>query len=186
MDKFTCACCGYKTLTEKPPGTYEICKICFWEDDVVQYEDPFYRGGANHVSLYEAQRNFIEFGACERDMKKHVREPNENDVKDINWCLIDYNDDRLDTIEISLNTINTIDELHLEFKNKLSFPDFYGMNWDAFWDAITGLVFMPKRIIFFDWYEFEIKFPKDSRILKSILEEYKKEYSTVSCKVCYK
>lgn len=24
-------CCGYKTLTKKPPGTYEICSICFWE-----------------------------------------------------------------------------------------------------------------------------------------------------------
>lgn len=31
--KFTCPCCGYKTMKGKPPGTYEICEICFWEDD---------------------------------------------------------------------------------------------------------------------------------------------------------
>lgn len=26
-----CPCCGYRTLRER--GDYEICKICFWEDD---------------------------------------------------------------------------------------------------------------------------------------------------------
>ncbi|MDR2992886.1 MAG: hypothetical protein LBV11_03505, partial [Bacillus cereus] len=23
--KYTCPCCGYRTLEEEPPGTYEIC-----------------------------------------------------------------------------------------------------------------------------------------------------------------
>jgi rubrerythrin len=27
--KYTCPCCGYKTLDEEPPGTYDICKIVF-------------------------------------------------------------------------------------------------------------------------------------------------------------
>ena len=27
----TCPCCGYKTLNEK--GGYDICPICFWEDE---------------------------------------------------------------------------------------------------------------------------------------------------------
>src|SRR5260221_11498508 len=39
-EKFFCLCCGYKTLREKPPGTFDICKICDWEDD-------FSDGGAN-------------------------------------------------------------------------------------------------------------------------------------------
>ncbi|MEV5113035.1 hypothetical protein MRBL20_001149 [Peribacillus frigoritolerans] len=34
--KYTCPCCGYKTLDEEPPGTYDICSICFCEDDGVQ------------------------------------------------------------------------------------------------------------------------------------------------------
>lgn len=34
--KYTCPCCGYKTLDEEPTDTYEICKICFWEDDETQ------------------------------------------------------------------------------------------------------------------------------------------------------
>lgn len=83
--KFTCPCCGYKTLDEEPPGTYDICSICFWEDDAVQYDDPDYGGGANIPSLRQAQRNYNLFGACEERCIEFVREPNENDVKDPTW-----------------------------------------------------------------------------------------------------
>lgn len=34
--KYTCPCCGYKTLDEEPSDTYYICKICAWEDDGFQ------------------------------------------------------------------------------------------------------------------------------------------------------
>ena len=48
---YICPCCGKHTLHENPPGTFEICGICGWEDDDVQYNDPAYSGGANEVSL---------------------------------------------------------------------------------------------------------------------------------------
>jgi hypothetical protein len=79
----TCPCCGYKTIEEK--HLYDICPICFWEDDIVQFEDPDFEGGANEVSLRQAQKNYIEFGACEKRVINHVRLPNENDKKDENW-----------------------------------------------------------------------------------------------------
>lgn len=42
IELYTCPCCGYKTLEECPPGTFEICPICHWEDDNVQFEEiPF-------------------------------------------------------------------------------------------------------------------------------------------------
>ena len=85
MIKYTCPCCGYKTLSEKPPGTYEICPICFWEDDGVQFNDPDYEVGANRVSLRQAQKNFIRYGVAELKDKSHVRKPSKNDVKDPNW-----------------------------------------------------------------------------------------------------
>jgi len=58
IDKYTCPCCGYKTLDEPPPGTFEICGLCGWEDDAIQFGDPDYEGGANGESLREAQHNF--------------------------------------------------------------------------------------------------------------------------------
>ncbi len=72
---FKCPCCGYITLSEAPPGTYEICSVCFWEDDEVQFNDPSYAGGANKVSLNQAKINFKEFGATERKFIKDVRDP---------------------------------------------------------------------------------------------------------------
>jgi len=80
MNKYTCPCCGYRTLDEEPPGTYAICKICFWEDDGVQFDDPDYEGGANVASLRQGQYNFLKFGACEERCKQFVRKPNKDDV----------------------------------------------------------------------------------------------------------
>lgn len=62
MKIYTCICCGYKTMEEKPPGTFSICPNCSWEDDVVGPDD---WGGANGVSLRTAQRNVIRFGVCD-------------------------------------------------------------------------------------------------------------------------
>ncbi|MCQ4922198.1 CPCC family cysteine-rich protein [Tissierella carlieri] len=85
MNKYTCPCCGYKTLEEKPPGTYDICPICFWEDDRIQFENPDYEGGANHVSLRQGQQNYLSFGACEKEMTKYVRKANKNDIRNHDW-----------------------------------------------------------------------------------------------------
>ncbi|MBV8085759.1 MAG: hypothetical protein JO247_13200 [Chloroflexi bacterium] len=73
--RYRCPCCGYFTLDEEPPGTFNICKVCFWEDDNVQFQDPSFSGGANHPSLEEARRNFEQFGAIEERWKSFVRDP---------------------------------------------------------------------------------------------------------------
>lgn len=82
MEKYTCPCCGYKTLDDE--HEYDICPICFWEDDLFQFENIDLLG-ANPVSLREAQQNFIKFGACEINMIKNVRNPNIDDIKEENW-----------------------------------------------------------------------------------------------------
>ena len=66
---YPCPCCGQYTLTGKPPGTYLICRVCGWEDDPVQFDDPDYTGGANRVSLAEARENFRQYGASDPDRK---------------------------------------------------------------------------------------------------------------------
>lgn len=65
---FTCPCCGHLIFTE-PPGSYEICSVCGWEDDPVQLANPCTTGGANKESLWEAQRNF-EYTTPEPDLKE--------------------------------------------------------------------------------------------------------------------
>ena len=80
----TCPCCGYKAFTE-PPGSYEICAICFWEDDIVQLAFPDLSGGANKCSLIEGQRNFDTLGACEERVKGYVRPAKGSDLRDSDW-----------------------------------------------------------------------------------------------------
>lgn len=75
MMKYKCPCCGYYTFVNKPAGTDDICKVCFWEDDAIQLADPTYKGGANKVSLVQAKENYKKFGACEREMKSYIRKP---------------------------------------------------------------------------------------------------------------
>jgi len=62
-DSYPCPCCGHRVL-DAMPGSYEICPVCFWEDDGVQFRWPTMAGGANKVSLIKAQGNYQHFGAC--------------------------------------------------------------------------------------------------------------------------
>ena len=56
-----CPCCGYLTLSAR--NTYNICKLCNWEDDGQGDEDADkVRGGPNaDYSLTEARANFKRY-----------------------------------------------------------------------------------------------------------------------------
>ncbi len=82
---FTCPCCGYRTLNE-PPGSYEICEVCFWEDDHSQLIDPADRDGANSpLSLMECQTNYLRLGVSEARFLDTVRSPEAHEVRDAEW-----------------------------------------------------------------------------------------------------
>ncbi|MFF9839265.1 CPCC family cysteine-rich protein [Streptomyces sp. NPDC013740] len=53
--------------------------------DSVQFRWPFTPGGANRVSLVEAQRNFRDFGACDQRDRRFVRPPSEDEPCDPEW-----------------------------------------------------------------------------------------------------
>lgn len=69
--RYFCPCCGYLGLDEKPPGSYDICDVCNWEDDGLQSENPDYEGGANGSSLREWQHDF------EKEIEKSGERPSE-------------------------------------------------------------------------------------------------------------
>jgi len=58
-------------------GEFEICPVCFWEDDGQDDHDADHiRGGPNGMlSLTEARRNYVAFGACDERSKEFVRAP---------------------------------------------------------------------------------------------------------------
>ena len=97
MEKFACLCCGCLTLDER--GIYDICPVCFWEDDayLIFYEDKIEAvrvsydvsdedlldipSGANHgLTLRQGRENYRKFGACVEDMIPHVRKPKKSEI----------------------------------------------------------------------------------------------------------
>jgi RNAse (barnase) inhibitor barstar len=73
-----------------------------------------------------------------------------------------------------MGKIVTFQNLHETFAERLYFPIFYGKNWNAFWNAITGLVEMPKVLTLTNWEKFERTFKNDSIILGKIIDDYNK------------
>lgn len=65
--RYQCPCCGYYTFDEPTGKTFDICPICFWEDDGEE------SGGANQISLHEAKVNFKLYAACTPNMISRVR-----------------------------------------------------------------------------------------------------------------
>ncbi|MEM8545167.1 MAG: DUF6714 family protein [Cyanobacteria bacterium P01_H01_bin.119] len=78
--KYPCLCCGYQTLTQTPPGTWDICPVCFWEDLPAGW-----RQEATGISLRQGQTNFLAFGACSADWIAEVRSPAPTEARPHNW-----------------------------------------------------------------------------------------------------
>ena len=89
-EKYTCPCCGYKTHHRKD-HLGDLCLVCYWQSDSMQNADPYYGGGANRISLMQAQQNFIVFGACEKPSISFVRPPLADEIKDENWTIFPPN-----------------------------------------------------------------------------------------------
>lgn len=70
-----CPCCRFKTIQEH--GGFELCPVCYWEDDGQDESDvDVVRGGPNgDLSLSEARKNFAAYGASERTYISSVRSP---------------------------------------------------------------------------------------------------------------
>ena len=72
---FRCPCCNFKTLLGR--GHFEMCPVCWWEDDGQDDHDAGQvRGGPNgNLSLRQAQENFRKFGASEESFVGKTRKP---------------------------------------------------------------------------------------------------------------
>jgi hypothetical protein len=70
---YPCPCCRCVTLPER--GFYDVCPVCFWEDDGQDDHDAeVVRDGPNGaLSLAAARDNYARYGACEATAVTHVR-----------------------------------------------------------------------------------------------------------------
>jgi len=64
-----CPSCGFFTIKDETYGSYQVCEICGWEDDMVQLANPCSGRGANYASLYKNQSQSVEF--LPLNIKKH-------------------------------------------------------------------------------------------------------------------
>jgi hypothetical protein len=95
VSRYPCPCCGYLVFREVA-GSWSICPICQWEDDLTQLRWPSLEAGANNVTLVEAQQNYRQFKISELALGHRGRPPKEHEALDEGWRPIDL---RIDNFE---------------------------------------------------------------------------------------
>lgn len=83
---FACPCCGYLTLSQR--GMYEICEVCFWEDDGVEQPDDY--SMPNHLFLAQGQENFLKLGACDEHAVSLVKKEARSEYKKTTTCRLKH------------------------------------------------------------------------------------------------
>lgn len=92
---------------------------------------------------------------------------------------------RAQQVVVTVGDVFKTEELHQRLMTALAFPSFYGRNWDAFWDAITGLVEMPHTLRLVGWQALEAHLPRDARVLRQCLERMQQQYPALAARVEY-
>ena len=72
---------------------------------------------------------------------------------------------------LDFSNVKYYGEVHKIIKEALDFPDYYGENWDAFWDCLTDMVGRPINIEIYGLDIVGKKFKGEDKMLLDILEE---------------
>ena len=78
-----------------------------------------------------------------------------------------------ETYTIDFSNVNHYLEMHAVIWKALDFPDYYGCNWDAFWDCLTNMVGRPIHIEMIGLDVVERKFGDAAKIMIDTLREFK-------------
>lgn len=92
-----CPCCGYATLDAR--GEYDICTVCWWEDDGQDNDNAnVVRGGPNsNLSLTRARINFLTTG---------ISQPSRTDLREKQQPVDSLVQQRFFTFDESKSTIS--------------------------------------------------------------------------------
>lgn len=80
------------------------------------------------------------------------------------------------TYIIDFTNIEYYSEVHSVIKSSLDFPDYYGCNWDAFWDCLTDMYGEKMHIKIMGLEIVKHKFDDIADKLVEILKEFKHAY----------
>ena len=77
---YRCPCCGSRSLRER--GGFEMCPVCWWEDDGQDDHDAdLVRGGPNGpFSLSQARKNYRQFRTYDTHFISSVRKPRPDEL----------------------------------------------------------------------------------------------------------
>ena len=89
-------------------------------------------------------------------------------------------------ITIHMNTVKTPKEFQQEIRKSLSMPSYYGLNWDAFWDGISGLIKMPDELILEGWHIYKSIQKEDAEKFEGIMKKYNSLECYKKCECIYK
>ncbi|MBQ9779406.1 MAG: barstar family protein [Clostridia bacterium] len=64
-------------------------------------------------------------------------------------------------------------EMHFVIRDALDWPDYYGCNWDAFWDCLNNMLGRPIHVEIIGLDNIERKFGETTRKMLDILREFK-------------
>mgnify|MGYP000080976834 CR=1 FL=1 len=73
---YACPCCGSRTIDER--AEYDICKVCWWEDNGQDNEHSEKTYGVNYgISLTKGRSNFLKYGIYDptREDLIKIKEP---------------------------------------------------------------------------------------------------------------
>jgi hypothetical protein len=77
---YPCPCCGHRTLAAR--AAFEICPVCYWEDDGQDddHADEVWGGPNRELSLALARMNYARIGAADPRDLAHVRRPSKEEA----------------------------------------------------------------------------------------------------------
>ncbi len=187
-----------------------IIKMDLMEFSYVMYSIPEPVG--TYYEIYACDRGFLVYGEIElvlldKEFSEHWRYCTQDilygaDVLHLNEEFISFTDfdgnyHEVDwsgnqrkyekyvprIVSINMKSVKTPVEFQSTIKQALGMPDFYGRNWDAYWDAITGLITLPDELILDGWHEYKSIQKEDAEMFEQIMKKYNalNEYKHCEC-----
>ena len=92
---------------------------------------------------------------------------------------------RRELVEVDWAEVQSEAQMHRVLASALDFPDWYGNNANALWDAITGLVDMPHTLRFIGWQDFARRLPGVAHGLTNMLDEMAQKYPILASAILY-